>query len=150
VEVDRIKQPEPDEEDDKARLDILDDPVRMYLKQIGQIPLLTREQEVEISKRIEAAEGLAQDAPPYPHPPASRLPRSPTAPIGSPGVVPLVAARSTRSLAALKASVPGSESKGARKRVAPGTNIMALSLLSELAARRFSSRNRLIVAHWLP
>jgi RNA polymerase primary sigma factor len=56
AEVDRIKQPEPDAEDDKARLDILDDPVRMYLKQMGQVPLLTREQEVEISKRIEAAE----------------------------------------------------------------------------------------------
>lgn len=41
---------------EKDRLDILDDPVRMYLKQMGQVPLLTREQEVEISKRIEAAE----------------------------------------------------------------------------------------------
>ncbi|HOX56401.1 MAG TPA: RNA polymerase sigma factor RpoD [Candidatus Paceibacterota bacterium] len=56
AEVDRVKQPEPEEDDEKARLDILDDPVRMYLKQMGQVPLLTREQEVEISKRIEAAE----------------------------------------------------------------------------------------------
>jgi len=55
-EVDRVKQPEPEEEDEKNRLDILDDPVRMYLKQMGQVPLLTREQEVEISKRIEEAE----------------------------------------------------------------------------------------------
>src|SRR5204863_7283246 len=55
AEVDRIKQPD-DEEEDKTRLDILDDPVRMYLKQMGQVPLLTREQEVEISKRIETAE----------------------------------------------------------------------------------------------
>ena len=39
-----------------AKLDVLDDPVRMYLKQMGQVPLLTREQEVEISKRIEEAE----------------------------------------------------------------------------------------------
>ncbi len=53
AEVDRVKQPEQEEEDEKARLDILDDPVRMYLKQMGQVPLLTREQEVEISKRIE-------------------------------------------------------------------------------------------------
>ncbi|MBE7503206.1 MAG: RNA polymerase sigma factor RpoD [Verrucomicrobiales bacterium] len=53
AEVDRVKQPEPEEEDEKTRLDILDDPVRMYLKQMGQVPLLTREQEVEISKRIE-------------------------------------------------------------------------------------------------
>lgn len=39
-----------------ARLDILEDPVRMYLKQMGQIPLLTREQEIDISKRIEKGE----------------------------------------------------------------------------------------------
>ncbi|MEC9326337.1 MAG: sigma-70 family RNA polymerase sigma factor, partial [Verrucomicrobiota bacterium] len=44
----------------EAKLDILDDPVRMYLKQMGQVPLLTREQEVEISKRIETAEENAQ------------------------------------------------------------------------------------------
>ena len=57
AEVDRVKQPEPEEEpEDKTRLDILDDPVRMYLKQMGQVQLLTREQEVEISKRIEDAE----------------------------------------------------------------------------------------------
>ncbi len=56
AEVDLVKQPEPEEEEDKSRLDILDDPVRMYLKQMGQVPLLTREQEVEISKRIEDAE----------------------------------------------------------------------------------------------
>ena len=37
-------------------IEILDDPVRMYLRQMGQVPLLTREQEVEISKRIEKAE----------------------------------------------------------------------------------------------
>ena len=43
-------------EKEKDKLDILDDPVRMYLKQMGQVPLLTREQEVEISKRIEDAE----------------------------------------------------------------------------------------------
>jgi RNA polymerase primary sigma factor len=56
AEVDRVRQPEPEEEEEKGRLDILDDPVRMYLKQMGQVPLLTREQEVEISKRIEDAE----------------------------------------------------------------------------------------------
>ncbi len=56
AEVDRVKQSEPEEEEDKTRLDILDDPVRMYLKQMGQVPLLTRDQEVEISKRIEDAE----------------------------------------------------------------------------------------------
>jgi RNA polymerase primary sigma factor len=52
----------PDAEDNEgaARLDALDDPVRQYLKQMGQTPLLTREQEVEISKRIEAAENEAR------------------------------------------------------------------------------------------
>jgi len=61
AEVDRVKQPEPEEEEDKSRLDILDDPVRMYLKQMGQVPLLTREQEVEISKRIEDAENEVKE-----------------------------------------------------------------------------------------
>ncbi|NRA26838.1 MAG: RNA polymerase sigma factor RpoD [Opitutales bacterium] len=39
-----------------SQADMIDDPVRMYLKQMGQVPLLTREQEVSISKRIETAE----------------------------------------------------------------------------------------------
>ena len=58
AEVDRVK-PLPDQEEEEEndrRLDSLDDPVRMYLKQMGAVPLLTREQEVEISKRIEVAE----------------------------------------------------------------------------------------------
>ena len=60
-QVDRLKDgkkdaEEEEEEKPEAKLDILDDPVRMYLKQMGQVPLLTREQEVEISKRIEEAE----------------------------------------------------------------------------------------------
>jgi RNA polymerase primary sigma factor len=33
-----------------------DDPVRMYLREMGRVPLLDREGEVEIAKRIEAAE----------------------------------------------------------------------------------------------
>ncbi len=57
AEVDRIKPVnQEEEEEDDGRMDALDDPVRMYLKQMGAVPLLTREQEVEISKRIEAAE----------------------------------------------------------------------------------------------
>jgi hypothetical protein len=46
---------EPEEEED-TRLEVLDDPVRMYMNQMGKVPLLTREQEVEICKRIEEAE----------------------------------------------------------------------------------------------
>ena len=59
AEAERAKQPEPSqpqEEDEDARLEILDDPVRMYMNQMGKVPLLTREQEVEICKRIEEAE----------------------------------------------------------------------------------------------
>lgn len=50
-----------EEEVRNAQSDILDDPVRMYLKQMGQVPLLTREEEVAISKRIEEAEMRAMD-----------------------------------------------------------------------------------------
>ena len=64
-DVDRHKEvkkdlDEEEEEKPETKLDILDDPVRMYLKQMGQVPLLTREQEVEISKRIEEAENIVQ------------------------------------------------------------------------------------------
>ncbi|MEY2508707.1 MAG: polymerase primary sigma factor [Verrucomicrobiota bacterium] len=64
-EVDRYKDGKKDNEEEEEekpepKLDILDDPVRMYLKQMGQVPLLTREQEVEISKRIEEAEIMVQ------------------------------------------------------------------------------------------
>ena len=55
AEVERAKPAEPEEEDDQ-RLEVLDDPVRMYMNQMGKVPLLTREQEVEICKRIEDAE----------------------------------------------------------------------------------------------
>jgi RNA polymerase primary sigma factor len=56
AEVERGKIGELDEEEESGRFDILDDPVRMYLRQMGKVPLLTREQEVEICKRIEEAE----------------------------------------------------------------------------------------------
>ena len=55
AEVDRVKVPE-EAEEESNRFDVLDDPVRMYLKQMGLVALLTREQEVAISMRIEAAE----------------------------------------------------------------------------------------------
>jgi RNA polymerase primary sigma factor len=61
-EEDEEKEEKNEEEKNEStgKLDILDDPVRMYLKQMGQVPLLTREQEVEISKRIEDAEARVQ------------------------------------------------------------------------------------------
>lgn len=54
----RLADSEEEDENEKmeAKLDILDDPVRMYLKQMGQTELLSRQQEVAISLRIEKAE----------------------------------------------------------------------------------------------
>ena len=63
-EVDKYKKRMEANEEDESKathLDVMDDPVRMYLKQMGQVPLLTREQEVEISKRIETAEQNAHE-----------------------------------------------------------------------------------------
>lgn len=57
VEAFKARQEETEEKEVRtSQNDILDDPVRMYLKQMGQVPLLTREEEVAISKRIEQAE----------------------------------------------------------------------------------------------
>jgi RNA polymerase primary sigma factor len=39
-----------------------DSPVRMYLREMGQIPLLTKEEEIEISKKIEGGESIIIDA----------------------------------------------------------------------------------------
>jgi RNA polymerase primary sigma factor len=61
VKIKRVAQPDEDdsaaeEREESTSLDVLDDPVRMYLKQMGAVPLLTRDQEINISKRIEKAE----------------------------------------------------------------------------------------------
>lgn len=42
-----------------ARIDV-GDPVKMYLKEIGKVDLLTREEEVELAKRVEAGDELAK------------------------------------------------------------------------------------------
>ena len=42
-----------EEEIAEAATKRIDDPVRMYLTQMGEIPLLTREQEISLAKRIE-------------------------------------------------------------------------------------------------
>ena len=61
-DVEKFKKNKEETEEEKAKSnqsDMLDDPVRMYLKQMGKVPLLSREEEVDISKRIESAETAA-------------------------------------------------------------------------------------------
>ncbi|MBI1991842.1 MAG: sigma-70 family RNA polymerase sigma factor, partial [Candidatus Omnitrophica bacterium] len=56
------KEQREEEAAELAEVGQLDDPVKMYLRQMGQIPLLTREQELALAKKIEAAEFAYRDA----------------------------------------------------------------------------------------
>lgn len=62
VSAEVISQEKPPEAVDLAVTEGLsiDDPVRMYLKEIGRVPLLTAQQEVELAKRMEAGDEQAQ------------------------------------------------------------------------------------------
>ncbi len=67
VQVTLENQEEEKEESEEEEVDVssmegvaIDDPVRMYLKEIGKVALLTSEQEVELAKRIEAGDEVAK------------------------------------------------------------------------------------------
>ena len=63
LEEDSAGDKEEEEIEIEATLDrsISSDPVRMYLREIGKVPLLTREQEVELAKGVEKGDEKSRE-----------------------------------------------------------------------------------------
>ena len=58
-------EPEPEIENEELDISVpegisIDDPVRMYLKEIGKVPLLSADEEIEIAKRMEEGDEAAR------------------------------------------------------------------------------------------
>lgn len=67
MSIDEDEDTDEESEDDTSGVDIsipkgisIDDPVRMYLKEIGKIPLLSAKEEIELAQRMEAGDEIAK------------------------------------------------------------------------------------------
>ncbi|MCR4622268.1 MAG: RNA polymerase sigma factor RpoD [Clostridiales bacterium] len=67
VKDEEVAEPQPELPEQEEKIDIsvpdgisIDDPVRMYLKEIGKVPLLSADEEIELAKRMENGDEAAK------------------------------------------------------------------------------------------